>query len=414
MILGCANLWLFYRTGQALGLSRKTNLLALGLLSFSPFQIYYSQEARMYQLLQFGVLVSLLAILRRQWILFTLGGLLLLYTHNFGFLYLVTLDIVAFLVTLHDARGPDQGPGRIPPPTILSPLAIANEFIFWGFLPWGAVLLGQSASMGSGYWIQRVTFGEVLSTLTMLYWFKTPTLAAYHITFLTNFLVMFSLWWAGHQIWKGHDRQILAILLMTFIMPQAIAFIASQVWKPVYLYRPLIGVCPSLCWLLAYALDSQNRRLGAALLGIPLLVLTLGAYYFDQDTQRLDVSTYAAMIRQQAQQGDVIFHSNVGSYILFNYYLDMDNVIFRQADNLYDGLSDGTKEAMGMKQIGIEDLARAPRAWLIRAVNPTTDDDEERTMKALLQTYPNQRIATIESNELADVTIWLLDIGGAP
>lgn len=415
LLLGCNNLWLFYEIGLSLGLSRKTNLLALGLLAVSPFQIYYSQEARMYQLLQFGVLVTLLAILRRQWILFTLGGLLLLYTHNLGFLYLVTLDIVAFLVTLHDIRGPDQGPGREGSFGIMSPLALANEFIFWGFLPWGAVLLGQSANMGAGYWIQRVTFGEVLSTLTMLYWFKTPALATYHITFLTIGLTIFALWWSGYQIWKGQDKQMLTILLLTFIAPQAIAFLASQIWRPIYLYRPLIGVMPSLCWLVAYALNSQKRRLGAALVGLPLLALTLGSYYFDQDVQRLSVSTYTEMIRQQAQPGDVIFHANAGSYVLFHYYLpDMDNVVFRQENSLYDGLSDKTKEAMGMEQVTIEDLViRSRRVWLIHAVNPTTSDYEEQTMESLLQTYPSRRIVTIESNELADVTIWLLDIGGA-
>jgi uncharacterized membrane protein len=412
-LLGCANLWLFFLTGQALGLSRRTNLLALGLLAVSPFQIYYSQEARMYQLLQFGVLLSLLAILRRQWVLFVLGGLLLLYTHNLGFLYLMTLDIIAFLVTWHDGPGRDHEPGRIGPRLVLSPLAIANEFIFWLFLPWGAILLDQQlANVGAGYWIQRTTFGEVLFTLTMLYWFKTPSPANYHIVLLTVGLATFSLWWAGHQIWKGRDKRMLAILLMTFIMPQAMAFITSQIWRPIYLYRPLIGVMPSFCWLIAYALNSQKRRLGAALLGIPLLGLTLGSYYFNQDIQRLPIHTYANLIRSQAQPGDVVFHANAGSYVLFTYYLpDMDNFVFRQDTTLYDGLSGSTKTEMGMKQITIEDLvARARRVWLIHAINPTTNDYEDQTMKAHLQTYHSRKIVTIESNELADITIWLLDL----
>ena len=95
-LLGTFSIFIIYMVGRLL-FDRPTGIIAASLLSLSRFNIFYSQEARMYSLLTLLTLLSMYYFIRLQrrnsrldkvgYILFSLC---LMYTHNIGLFIIVT------------------------------------------------------------------------------------------------------------------------------------------------------------------------------------------------------------------------------------------------------------------------------------------------------------------------------------
>ncbi|MBV5350100.1 glycosyltransferase family 39 protein, partial [bacterium] len=71
----------------------QTALAAALLSAVLPFQIHYGVEIRMYVLLTFWLTLATLALLKRQWILFSIAAALAQYTHNLAAFYLIPLAV---------------------------------------------------------------------------------------------------------------------------------------------------------------------------------------------------------------------------------------------------------------------------------------------------------------------------------
>jgi hypothetical protein len=88
--VGCFGVWLIYRLARSLFEDRLVALIAAFMLTFSAFQIYYSDEARFYAFALAAGMVQLIAFLHalnqrslRAWLLATLATCAALYTHYF-------------------------------------------------------------------------------------------------------------------------------------------------------------------------------------------------------------------------------------------------------------------------------------------------------------------------------------------
>jgi len=102
-IFGILSIPLVYFLGLELFDRVEVGLLAAALLTFSPFHIMYSQEARMYSLVLFFMVLTLIVYIRairtnemKDWVLFAVFSALTLWTHFYpaifiGILYLVAL-----------------------------------------------------------------------------------------------------------------------------------------------------------------------------------------------------------------------------------------------------------------------------------------------------------------------------------
>lgn len=88
--MGCLAVWLTYRLARSLFHDRLLCLIAVFMLAFSAFHIYYSQEARFYAFAVVAGTVQLIAFFHaldartvRSWLLVTLATVVALYTHYF-------------------------------------------------------------------------------------------------------------------------------------------------------------------------------------------------------------------------------------------------------------------------------------------------------------------------------------------
>ena len=147
VILSLVGLWVFWRLTAAADLPQRARLAALVFLAFTPVELYFSTEARMYALVQLLVMLQLWAVIRKEWLLLAGITVALLYTHNYGIFYSATIGLLA-LVWSRSWR-----------PVVAMGLA----GLAW--LPWGLVLFGQMGSIQNSYWIQPLTPGSVIMTM---------------------------------------------------------------------------------------------------------------------------------------------------------------------------------------------------------------------------------------------------------
>ena len=114
-VFGIATIPLFYMVGRKL-VDDRVGLLMAVLITFSPFHIQYSQDARMYTVFLFFVALSLVFYLEAmktgafwQWTGFAVASSLVVWTHFFGFILfgaLVLYALSAYLVKKQNLRNP--------------------------------------------------------------------------------------------------------------------------------------------------------------------------------------------------------------------------------------------------------------------------------------------------------------------
>ncbi|HEX7588224.1 MAG TPA: glycosyltransferase family 39 protein, partial [Anaerolineae bacterium] len=167
LYFGMLTIPLLYVSARRLFTNRVAGLAAAALASLSPLYIWYSQEARMYTMITFLLLLSSYALLRalavspteetrrfgwRWWAVFSLANIAAVYTHYFAFV------IIAFQVTYCLFRLVQDKPSDRR--RFLS-AGIAHVAVFAAFLPWTPFVIarfGQDAS----YWQGALKLDEAI------------------------------------------------------------------------------------------------------------------------------------------------------------------------------------------------------------------------------------------------------------
>jgi uncharacterized membrane protein len=407
-ILGVVNVYLTFRVARAWGFRQRVAWLAALLVAVAPVAIYYSQEARSYQLLTLGGLVMALAAAKWRWWLFVGGGIVAVYSHNLGAFY---VPAMAGAVLTREWQQ-DHAAGmawhywlRWRLPRSLVRVGSAGAIILLAWLPWLAVMFQQMGKVAGGFWIPPFMWGSWLQTWVFLAWgpfgYAGGTLAAVPVALLLAAVAVYSGVWSRH--WG---------LLMWLLLPGLLVSIVSVLWRPIYLDRAFLPVLSVLAILLALALTkSQDVRL-LALPALPLLVIWLVMLY--RGPTKVAIRDYAAIIQQDWEPGDLVFHGNLASYILFEPYLpDVENTIWRQANDLRQSLTDETKEAMGMNQVTEADLADYQRLWLVWTETLWTSPAESQLVDGILTAWPSQEVVVIQDSPTITSRIYLVDLGSS-
>ncbi|NOX62170.1 MAG: hypothetical protein GXP42_09535 [Chloroflexi bacterium] len=142
-ILGVLLVWVIYRLGERL--QRNSGLVAAALAAVNPFLIYYSQEARMYELLALCAAVTAYALLawlqagrdenavssRSQWglaLLYFGFAVLGLYTHYAFPIHLIALNLIGLTWLMVHRREPARAQTRN---WLLLQMAVGLTFLPW-------------------------------------------------------------------------------------------------------------------------------------------------------------------------------------------------------------------------------------------------------------------------------------------
>jgi len=365
-------------------------------VAVAPFQIAYSQEARMYAMLGFWSVAALVAWVRawhndslRAWAAFVVCGALALYSHNLGFATFVTVGawVLARLMRAYLCSPPALPASRgreertLALKTILAGLAMAALFA-----PWLMQVPGQMGKIGQAYWVARPGALTLVQTLIAFAFDFENAVFPRALLPLALFGALLAL---GVVVWqivirlihKGHrgtQRKIsgplcpswaISFLAVLAFAPVALMFVISQ-WVPVYIIRGLIPA--SICYaaLVGWALAGMPRPARVAF-GIPLGVLVaaiLIAFYGYAGFPRGPYPALDAFLRAQIRPGDAVVHSNKLTFFPAHVYDRALPQVFLSdpPGSGSDTLAYPTQQALGLYATTLDNATLgAQRVWLV-------------------------------------------------
>lgn len=393
---------------QEIGMSTRATAIALGLMAFSAFEVWYAQEARMYALLQLCALGMVLFGLKRQWIGFVACAGLGMYAQNFGLIYWAAMAAVVLAIELWRALYEVVKTAEPLNLDEFCKVAVACLVPLMAWAPWAFALAGQLRDYAAD-WIPQVTLGGWLQPLIEWWWPGALVAGWYAAAALAALgLTLFAL---GHLI--THPTKAGALTAWLVFAPMVAAAMVSLAWRPMYISRPFIVGAPFAYALIAQAIAHTPRRaawMAAAL--VPLVAANLIAYYPDvvrAKASELPATKVVNVIRANWQEGDVIYHGNVGSVLPmwpYTYNTGEPQYLMPVVGYSAGMLRTGTRRALGMVEVPL-DAVQWQRAWVIWTAGPTIDTAEDAAIAALVARYPHKTFLHF-NNGAAVFDLWLM------
>jgi hypothetical protein len=376
LLLGLASVGLTCRLALALGHDRKTALWAAGLLAVMPAQAYYAQEARMYALLEFCVLVAVLGLVERRAWLMGLGMLGALYTHNLGLFFVGVIGLLALWRERHRLREAvwDAENGLF--------AVGASVLILW--TPGLTLTLRQVQAVSQGFWVQDAGLGGYLLPIYRL------TLGMGAVDFVEQHAAVAAVGLAALALWAAlRDRKRGIIPLALTVGPALALALVSELWRPLYLERVFVVALPMVAILVVL---------------VPVVFLCL--LFQSKGTAGYDA--FARNILDEYEAGDVIYHANLASYIQLSTYLpEADHVCWPDAGNLQQALTKETQKALGIRRAEAAEVWDGERRLLVVGMlHPLTTAGEEQALWAALRLGQTKKLVTWEETELVTAGVW--------
>jgi uncharacterized membrane protein len=414
-LFGIAAVPTIYELGKRC-VNARVGLVAALITLFSPFQIYYAQEARMYSMLVALTALSLLAFYqacetgqRKWWMAFVLSTLAGLYTH-----YLMAAVVVAeCLYLLRSAPRFLSGHKRL----------IANHVEqlrapqrFWHgvaafaciavlYSPWlyGLLRHGQSLSernrFGSVHEANLATFGTFLDFTVGYFqglWLLSRWRAGADVAFtlLTIGLIAAVVIFIVGMAHVLRVRFARGLLLLAFAVPIAAGYLLAC--KTYYHQtRYFMMAYPAFAVLFATGLVRlyEQRRwfcVPAATLLVIINLVSLGNYYYAYPYQRDDWHGVTQYLKRHARTDDVLVFNAPYEDVPFRLY-------YRQPFRSI-GLPRPEMTPADIEQILRDQLSRHARLWLVLCYWEAGDPQAvvRRSLDQLCQRQRQQKFPGID------------------
>jgi uncharacterized membrane protein len=387
-LFGVLTIPLVYALGRTIR-DHRLGIVGALLFAISPFQVWYSQEARAYSLLTFGATSAMLGVahlLRHPersgsmpgaavrarwkardgaaepdvlptsgagwaWLAYVFGTTVALLAHDTA----VFLPIGANVLMLGWWWVHGREPRGFLRNWLLAQLAV---LCLWG--SWLPAYLQQVLHGDAYAWIPHPTVGSVLSGVYAIYGGvvrATP--------FQVESLVVLILGGIGLWSWR-RDRRWIAFALI-FGLAAPLGELIVSLWRPIFLTQTLIWAAVPLHLTVAAGLLCLRPRAFATAVLVVLVTLSalgLRSYYFLHDKEAWDQA--AAYVDQRLQRGDAIVFSIGFLQIPFDYYYS--------APPTYSvpeiGLTGTSIDTFAV----LEETRTRTRVWLIVShLHPSTD-----------------------------------------
>jgi mannosyltransferase len=305
-----------YAHGRQL-FGHSAGLAAALIMTVSPIQLFYAQEARMYAMLTLLLLLTTMALLRAleagrmlDWALYIVGATAAAYTAYFIFPVLLAMGLY---VVFQERK----------PPTVRRFL-VSLSVIGLLYLPWIFALVGQAQAVAGSYWMERPNFLELLTTIASFFVGVTLTPTLFAAALAAVLLVLAVVLNSARHAWHAdsQDKGALRWLLLWAAVPLILTFLVSLV-RPVYQLRTVLAAAPAFYLLVGWGVTRAERRWINLVFLTPTLILVLAAlvnFYADPAYAKPPWRQAAQSIAAQALPGDVIVHTSSGSYLPFLTY----------------------------------------------------------------------------------------------
>ncbi len=332
--------------------NKRTGLLAAMLAAMNPFLIYYSQEARMYQLLALAGVFSVWAFLHwvadapqsGKWppiaasLVYGFFAILGLYTHYAFPIHWVTLNFV-FLIWLVVLKADVKWKALH-----LAYWGVLQGFVLLAFLPWLPIALRQLA-----VWPRpEVTLNAAQALVASFRLFTCGPVPCPIHPAVQVMVALFALGLIGWGMWrqwrnKGLSWARLTLPLLWLLLPM-LAMLISGAFTPTF-FKFLILALPAYLLLLALGMDAVGipslRRPRVVMRGeqrdwaslrayglTPVLFIllalpaipSLNRYYHDPAVARDDYRSIAAYIKAVAGPEDAVILAAPGQIDAFSQY----------------------------------------------------------------------------------------------
>jgi len=258
----------------------RTAVFSALILSLSAFSVWYSQEARMYSLLQLIIMISTYFFIRlkendrKVWALYVISTSAMIYTHYFGFLILIVQNLFVLFKRSEVVR--------------LKKWLILQAAIFITFLPWINYLTFSAATRSSIIWIGTpdiISLKQTITSLGFMFddWFSGNFLPFAGADYVATALIIALALLGFVRIRNGRvksgiysqKKETTLLLFLWLLFPVIFIYIFSLVVYPLFITRYFIIVSGALFILMAGGLAGiGDSRLAAALL-IALISLNL-------------------------------------------------------------------------------------------------------------------------------------------
>lgn len=295
----------------------QVGLMAAFLMTISPLQLFYAQEARVYApLLLFTGLASW-AFIRalhspssQWWGLFVVGATLAGYTAYFAFPVFLAMGLYLLLVDRSWAH--------------IWRFGLSAGVVAGLYLPWLGVLFFQAQSVLASFWIESPHPLILLTSLSGF--FVGISLPAFWIAVslaVTLMIIFVILNNVRHALAvPGYPSQALIWLLLWAFVPLLGIYLVSLV-RPIFQLRTVITAALPIYLLVSWGLICPPRKRLNQWLFLPTLVvmfIALFNFYFNPAYAKPAWREAAAYVREHAQPNDIGIHTSDGSFLPFLAY----------------------------------------------------------------------------------------------
>ncbi|NWJ98492.1 MAG: glycosyltransferase family 39 protein [Chloroflexi bacterium] len=311
-------------------------LVALALTAFSPFQIYFAQEARNYSFMECFVLATIwfgLAAFENNrwlnWLGLGICGVLGLVSNLTTAFYLVALGLLPLFQT---RRYWQNG--------VLVRLLLTG--VGTGLVS-GLILLpkllGRLDAIKGNFWIPQINLLLILHTF-YAFIFGAVEIEQFVWALALGVLILSTTLWAVlpacyRQLTKfGLDKSGLLCTLWLLFGPMILIIVVSLLFQPLYLDKALIGCAPFYYLLIAWAIfrpDLKSKAGGRKLItALPVIVSVLLALaslpnLYNGTIAPLYIARYDAVrindyLSQNYQPGDVVATATDIAWLPLAYY----------------------------------------------------------------------------------------------
>lgn len=352
----------------------KVGLTSAFMMTLSPIQLFYAQEARMYTLLLLLTGFCGWAFSRalrdnhpRWWGVFVLAATLASYTAYFSFPIFLAMGLYLLLVDRRRER--------------LLSFVLSMGLVAVLYLPWLSVFFSQTRSVLASYWIETPHLLSLLTTLSGF--FVGVSLPAFWVAValvVTLFVVFAILNNARHALMSGNiHRQALLWLLFWMLVPLLGTYLVSLV-RPIFQLRTVLTASLPLYLLVGWGLIHIPRpRLNQALFAPVLAVMgiSLVNYYFNPAYAKPPWDEAAAYVREHAQADEVTLHPSEGSYLPFWVYNPAMEQILLPGDPKIARINAPSQAIVAAVTAPKQELALAAqgrdRVWLVLGLDQAID-----------------------------------------
>ncbi len=325
VIFSSLSLWVFYRFSR-LFFNKRISLFSVFIMAFSPMQVWYAQEARVYAMALFLVLLTVylyVKSLRKNSIfylvLFTLSFISALYASYFSLFLLIPMAVI-FKVN-RNAKNRLRW-------------LFSGLFILLAVVPLFFVFIKHLSFVRENFWISVPSLRTLLNTSVV----QVLGYSSSMWQIITAPVIFSGIYAYGvYAYYRSKPKGALFIFLLFFPVI-AVTYILSRRFMPLYLDRQIFIYSPFYYLFIAKGTLAIKRRLLRKVVTILIIAYMANAlinYYnnfllsFPDSRKgfypgihaRKDYKDLISFLKESLEKGDAVFATDIQSYAIITYNL---------------------------------------------------------------------------------------------